>query len=70
LGRIERAHATTTETEGEGRSQPNGNKQTNSSAPESPPAYDPNSLISHIKTLSIGECDELLDKLMEGEAGF
>jgi hypothetical protein len=67
--RTERARAATTEPE-TGGSQLNESEQTSNGVPESPPAYDPDSLISHIKTLSINQRDELLDKLMEGDEGF
>jgi len=65
--RAERARAVTTEQENE-INQQRGNEQGGSNAPETPPAYDPETLISHIKTLNINQRDELLDKLMEGDS--
>ena len=65
----ERARAVTTEQRDE-INQQGRNEQGGSDAPESPPAYDPDSLISHIKTMNISQRDELLDWLMEGDTGF
>jgi hypothetical protein len=65
----ERVRMVTTEQENE-INQQGRNEQGGSNAPESLPVYDPESLISHIKTLSINQHDELLDKLMEGDSGF
>jgi len=67
--RAERARAVTTEQRDE-INQSEGSERGGNNAPESPPAYDPESLISHIKTLNINQRDELLDKLMEGDSGF
>jgi hypothetical protein len=49
--------------------QQEGSGGRNDDAP-APPAYNPDSLISHIKTLGINERDDLLDKIMEEGAGF
>jgi hypothetical protein len=69
LKRAERVRAATTE-QGNEINQLEGNEQGGSNAPESPPAYDPETLISHIKSLNMNQRDELLDKLMEGDSGF
>ena len=63
-GREERARAVTME-----ENQQEGSGGRNDDAP-APPAYNPDSLISHIKTLGINERDDLLDKIMEEGAGF
>jgi hypothetical protein len=63
-GREERVRAVTTEGNQQG-----GSRERNDDAP-APPAYDPDSLINHIKTLGINERDDLLDKIMEEGSGF
>jgi len=68
-GRTERAQVVEARKEGQ-EGQSNEQEERNNDAPGPAPAYDPASVIDHMKTLNQQEQEDFLDRVMEGGMGF
>jgi len=68
-GRTERVQVVEARTEGQ-ESHSNKQEERNNDVPGPAPAYDPASVIDHMKILNQQEQDDFLNRVMEGGMGF